>query len=225
MSSFKDEDQPRGLAKSLSETALNELDTKADLTYIAQPATDKAKQKRKKPEFPTNLYPPIEPNDSGMLDVGDGHSMYWEECGQKASSISGAIPAVIFLHGGPGGGCSPNSRRFFDPSVFRIVCVDQRGCGRSVPNAADDWEKSLYENNTAKLVSDMETIRKKLNIPQWYMVLGGSWGSTLALAYAEANPKSMKHIVLRGVFLFSPDEVGASERSERAMRTKTSNTP
>jgi len=202
-----DERQPRLRKCTFSETALSELETKADLSYVAQPATDKAKQKRKKPSFPTTLYPPIMPNVTGMLDVGDGHTIYWEESGQLASDTGPETPAALFLHGGPGGGCSEKSRRFFDPSFFRIVCLDQRGCGRSIPNAADDWEKSLFENNTDKLVNDLEKLRKFLNVSQWYVVLGGSWGSTLALAYAEAYPKSLKHLVLRGVFLFSPDEV------------------
>jgi len=194
---------------SFSETKLNELSQDqtrgADLSYVAQPASDKAKQKRVKPFFPTSLYPEIEPNSHGMLGVGDGHTIYYEECGQTTPEA----PVALFLHGGPGGGASMKSRQFFDPKFYRIIILDQRGCGRSTPNAADDWELSLFENNTQKLVSDLEKLRQHLSVEQFYVVLGGSWGSTLALAYAEAHPSSMKHLVLRGVFLFSPDEVDA----------------
>ena len=176
--------------------------TTSDFEYVAMPATDEALQKSDgSPQFPRTLYPPIEPYESGLLDVGDGHQVYWECSGNPSG------PAAVLLHGGPGGGCSPRSRRFFDPSHFRIVCLDQRGCGRSHPNAADDWKKSLLNNNTGKLVADLELIRKHCKVEKWEVVVGGSWGSTLALAYAEAHSGSMKSLVLRGIFLFSPGEV------------------
>ena len=126
-----------------------------------------------------------------------------------AFAVSGnrdGVPAV-FLHGGPGGGCSPRSRRFFDPAFYRIVIFDQRGSGKSVPNASDDLEASLVENNTPKLVADIERLRQHLGIDCWGLVLGGSWGSTLALAYAQAHADRCKALLLRGVFLFGPDEV------------------
>ena len=102
--------------------------------------------------YPVDLYPEIEPFTTGLLDVGSGHSIYYEQSGKEDG-----IPA-LFLHGGPGGGCNPRSRRFFDPAVYRIVCLDQRGCGRSKPNAADDWEAALVDNNTAALVADVEKL-------------------------------------------------------------------
>jgi proline iminopeptidase len=122
------------------------------------------------------------------------------------SGNANGVPCV-FLHGGPGAGCSPRCRRFFDPSFYRIVTLDQRGSGRSIPNAADDLAGSLLENNTSKLVGDVDTVRKHLKIRQWGLVLGGSWGSTLALAYAQAHPSRCSALVLRGVFLFLPEEV------------------
>lgn len=142
----------------------------------------------------TWLYPPIEPNRSGLLDVGDGHHLYWEESGNPHGK-----PAV-FLHGGPGGGSSPTMRRFFDPEKYRIVVFDQRGCGRSVPHA------SLAHNTTWALVDDCEKLRNHLGIDRW-LVYGGSWGSTLALAYAEAHPDRVTEIVLRGVFLLRRAEL------------------
>jgi proline iminopeptidase len=187
---------------SLTNSKLSTQRLATDCDYISLPATDEAMQKADgSPKFPVTLYDAIEPNASGLLPVGDGHQIYWEECGNPSG------PAAVFLHGGPGGGCSPRSRRFFDPSYYRIVCLDQRGCGRSHPNAADDWEASIFQNNTEKLVGDLEKLREFLKVEQWNLVVGGSWGSTLALAYAEAHPRSMENIVLRGVFLFSPDEV------------------
>ena len=116
------------------------------------------------------------------------------------------IPA-IFLHGGPGAGCDERSRRFFDPAVFRIVVFDQRGSGRSTPNAADDLAGSLVENTTPALVGDIERLREELKVERWGLVLGGSWGSTLALAYAQAHPERVRALLLRGVFTFCPDEV------------------
>ncbi len=140
------------------------------------------------------LYPPIEPYESGRLDVGDGHSLYWERCGTP-----GAKP-VVFLHGGPGAGCSPDHRRQFDPERYDILLFDQRGCGRSTPHA------SLEANTTWHLVADIERLREMVGAEQW-LVFGGSWGSTLALAYAQAHPERVVGCVLRGVFLGRPSEV------------------
>ncbi|GMH95737.1 hypothetical protein TL16_g13224 [Triparma laevis f. inornata] len=174
----------------------------ADTMYVSKPASDEGVQKDPpKDLYPEVLYPEIEPYNQGHLSVGDGHSVYYEQSGNPVG-----LPA-LFLHGGPGGGCGPRSRRFFDPSIYRIVCIDQRGCGRSLPNAGGDWEKSIYENNTGKLVEDLERLKEFLEVEKWRVVLGGSWGSTLTLSYAIAHPTSMSDLILRGVFLFSPEEV------------------
>ena len=134
------------------------------------------------------LYPPIEPFDRGMLPVDGGHSIYYEQSGNPAGK-----PAV-FVHGGPGGGGDVNARRFFDPAAYRIVVFDQRGAGRSKPHA------SLEANTTWHLVADMERLRERLGIERW-LVFGGSWGSTLALAYAQRHARSVSELVLRGIFL------------------------
>jgi proline iminopeptidase len=134
------------------------------------------------------LYPPIEPFRTGFLPVGDGHVLYFEESGNPAGK-----PAV-FLHGGPGGGTEERHRRFFDPAVYRIVVFDQRGCGKSTPAA------SLEANTTWHLVDDLERLRTHLGLERW-LVFGGSWGSTLALAYAETHPTHVTELVLRGIFL------------------------
>jgi len=150
------------------------------------------------------LYPPIEPYETGRLDVGDGHSLYWERCGTR-----GAKP-VVMLHGGPGAGCSPDHRRQFDPERYDILLFDQRGCGRSIPYA------SLEANTTWHLVEDIERLRETVGIEKW-MVFGGSWGSTLALAYAQTHPGRVTELVLRGIFTFRQTELdwlyryGASE--------------
>jgi len=133
-------------------------------------------------------YPPIEPYDTGFLAVGDGHEVYYEQSGNPRGK-----PA-LFVHGGPGGGGDVNARRFFDPTRYRIVVFDQRGSGRSRPHA------SLEANTTWHLVADMERLRGHLGIDRW-LVFGGSWGSTLALAYAETHPRSVSELVLRGIFL------------------------
>ncbi len=134
------------------------------------------------------LYPPIEPLETGRLALDDRHVMYWEVCGNPAGR-----PAV-FLHGGPGAGLAPDHRRFFDPAHYRIVLYDQRGAGRSTPLGA------LQDNTTQHLIADIETLREELAIERW-LVFGGSWGSTLALAYAEAHPERVSALVLRGIFL------------------------
>ncbi|WP_158902291.1 prolyl aminopeptidase [Burkholderia sp. L27(2015)] len=133
------------------------------------------------------MYPPIEPYDHGFLDTGDGHRVYWELCGNPNGR-----PAV-FLHGGPGGGCSPEHRRLFDPARYCIMLFDQRGCGRSTPHA------SLDNNTTWNLVADMEKLRQMIGVEQW-LVFGGSWGSSLALAYAETHPARVSALIVRGIF-------------------------
>ncbi len=140
------------------------------------------------------LYPPIEPSASGHLAVDARHRIYWETCGNPNGV------AVVFLHGGPGSGCTANHRRFFDPQYYRIVLLDQRGAGRSTPHA------ELLDNSTQHLVADLEQLREHLGINQW-VVFGGSWGSTLALAYAQAHPARCLGLVLRGVFLGRATEV------------------
>lgn len=140
------------------------------------------------------LYPEIEPFDSGHLDVGDGHRVYWERVGR-----AGGKPA-IFLHGGPGGGCSPESRRLFDPERYDVLLFDQRGCGRSVPHA------SLDANTTWHLVADIERLRVMMGVERW-LVLGGSWGATLALAYAQHHPQHVSELIVRGVFTLRKCEV------------------
>ncbi len=141
-----------------------------------------------------DLFPEIPFRRSGFLDVGDGHRMYWEESGNPSG-----LP-VVFLHGGPGSGTSPAQRRFFDPRAYRIVLFDQRGAGRSTPHASVD------ANTTGHLVDDIELLREHLQVDRW-LVFGGSWGSTLALAYGQAHPDRCQGFVLRGIFLGRPSEV------------------
>ncbi|MEU2254384.1 prolyl aminopeptidase [Nocardia xishanensis] len=144
------------------------------------------------------LYPPIEPYDSGLLDVGEGQSVYWEVSGNPDGK------PVVFLHGGPGGGTAPFHRQFFDPSAYRIVLFDQRGCGRSTPHIADGAD--LAHNTTWHLVADIEALREHLGVDRW-QVFGGSWGSTLALAYAQKHPERVTELVLRGIFLLRRKEI------------------
>ncbi len=141
-----------------------------------------------------DLYPSLDPYDSGLLDVGHGHRVYWEQCGNP-----GGKPVVV-LHGGPGGGTSPTMRRFLDPASWRIVLFDQRGCGQSTPHAC------LDHNTTWDLVADMERLREYLGIPAW-MLFGGSWGSTLALAYAQLHAAKVTGLVLRGIFTLRRQEL------------------
>jgi proline iminopeptidase len=145
-------------------------------------------------------YPAIEPYDSGMLEVSDGHRVYWESCGNRNGK-----PA-LYLHGGPGSGCSPSSRTFFNPKVYRIVLFDQRGCGRSAP-LANEPDADLRTNTTAKLISDIEQLRQLLNVDGWTTLLGMSWGTTLALAYAQAHPRRVNALVLALVTTTSRREV------------------
>ena len=141
-----------------------------------------------------DLYPPIEPYDSGELALDARHTMAWEQVGSSAG-----IP-VVFLHGGPGSGSSPVHRRFFDPAHYRVVVYDQRGAGRSTPLG------ELADNTTAHLIADLERLRAHLGIARW-MVFGVSWGSTLALAYAQSHPAAVSALVLRGIFLCRPSEI------------------
>jgi proline iminopeptidase len=136
----------------------------------------------------TELYPSIVPYNHGMLKVSDIHTIYYEEVGNPKGQ-----PAVV-LHGGPGAGCNPDMRRFFDPEYYRIILFDQRACGRSTPSAV------LEENDTWNIVEDIEKLRKHLGIDKW-LVFGGSWGSTLALSYSQKHPDQVTHLVLRGIFL------------------------
>lgn len=145
------------------------------------------------------LYPEIEPYDSGMLDVGDGQQVYWETSGNPEGK------PVVFLHGGPGGGSTPSHRRLFDPERYRIVLLDQRNCGRSLPHASDP-DADLSANTTWNLVSDLEKLREHLEIERW-QVFGGSWGSALALAYAETHPERVTELIVRGIFTLRPAEL------------------
>ena len=144
--------------------------------------------------IPQTLYPEIQPYQCGLLPVSETHQIYYEQCGNPAGQ------PVVFLHGGPGSGCNPNQRRFFDPAHYRIILLDQRGCGRSKPQGC------IEQNTTHDLVADLETLRLSLHIDSW-LVFGGSWGSTLALAYALAHPQRVDGLILRGIFLSRPQEL------------------
>jgi proline iminopeptidase len=143
---------------------------------------------------PFNLFPELPVFNSNMLNVSQKHAIYYEECGNPQGY------PVVFLHGGPGSGCNPTQRRFFDPNFYRIILLDQRGCGRSTPAGCTD------ENNIDALVNDIEALKEHLNISKW-LVFGGSWGSTLALAYAIAHPSSVTGLILRGIFLSRQSEL------------------
>ncbi|MEO6827655.1 MAG: prolyl aminopeptidase [Microbacteriaceae bacterium] len=145
------------------------------------------------------FYPEIEPYDSGLLDVGDGQQVYWETCGNPAGK------PVVFLHGGPGAGISPEHRRLFDPARYRIVLFDQRGCGNSLPHASAP-DADLATNTTWHLVADIERLREHLGVESW-QVFGGSWGSTLALAYAQTHPQRVTELILRGIFTLRKAEL------------------
>ena len=144
------------------------------------------------------FYPALDAHDDGMLDVGDGHHVYWEVSGNPRGK------PVVFLHGGPGSGTSPLHRRFFDPAAYRIVLFDQRGCGRSTPHVATADPDE--HNTTWHLVADMEALREHLGIERWQL-FGGSWGATLALAYAQKHPDRVTEVILRGVFLLRRSEL------------------
>jgi proline iminopeptidase len=147
----------------------------------------------------TERFPPIEPYETGFLDVGDGHRIYWETCGNPDGK-----PAVV-IHGGPGSGCGPGMRRYFDPDRYRIVLFDQRNCGRSTPHASADTI-DLSTNTTAHLIADMETLREHLGIDKW-LLWGGSWGSILGIVYAETHPERVSEIVMMSVVAGSNEEV------------------
>ena len=155
------------------------------------------------------LYPEIEPYRHSFLEC-DGHQLYFECSGNSRGRNA------LFLHGGPGGGTSPRSRRFFDPKRYNIVLMDQRGAGKSIPNVSDDFERALYNNTTSYLVEDIERLRIHLNIDKWDIILGGSWGSTLALAYAQTHPSKVEQLLLRGIFTFLPDEVNSLFQNGRS---------
>ncbi|OWT74708.1 MULTISPECIES: prolyl aminopeptidase [unclassified Achromobacter] len=141
------------------------------------------------------LFPPIDPYAHGYLETGDGHQIYWEQCGNPQGK------PVVFLHGGPGSGCSPVHRQLFDPSRYNVLLFDQRGCGRSQPHA------SLENNTTWHLVEDIERLRKDvMGVDQW-LVFGGSWGSTLALAYGQTHPSRVAAMILRGIFTIRKSEI------------------
>jgi proline iminopeptidase len=141
-----------------------------------------------------DLYPPIEPYRSGYLPVDGLHALYWEECGSP-----NGVP-IVFLHGGPGAGASPTHRRFFDPARFRIIVFDQRGSGRSTPLG------EIRDNDLPHLIADLEALRNHLGVERWH-VFGGSWGSTLAIAYAQAHPEPVLSLTLRGIFLLTAAEI------------------
>lgn len=141
-----------------------------------------------------DLYPEIEPYDTGELQVDDTHTLYFEQCGDPHGE------PVLFIHGGPGAGCSARDRRFFDPAFFRVILIDQRGSGRSVPVG------ELKDNSTDYLIRDFERLREQLGIDTWH-VFGGSWGSTLGLYYAQLHPKRCRSLVLRGIWLFREEDL------------------
>ena len=147
----------------------------------------------------STLYPEIEPYAHGMLDVGDGNLVYWETCGSPAGK-----PAIV-LHGGPGSGCTPGWRRYFDPAAYRIVLFDQRGCGRSTPHVSDS-RVDLATDTTHHLLADIERLRRHLDIERW-LVFGGSWGSTLGLAYAETHRERVSEVVIFSVVTTTHREV------------------
>jgi proline iminopeptidase len=150
------------------------------------------------------LYPEIEPYDHGMLDVGDGNRVHWEVCGNPRGK-----PAVV-LHGGPGSGCDANSARYFAPAAYRIVLLDQRGCGRSTPHASA-YETDMSVNTTAHLIADLELLRTHLGIERW-LVWGVSWGSVLGLRYAQTHPEAVSELVLTGVATAASGEVALLTR-------------
>ena len=165
--------------------------------------------KRSDPRMDDGLFPEIDPYETAFLER-EGHRLYYELSGQADG------PTALFLHGGPGGGTSPRSRRFFNPDNYRIVLLDQRGAGKSIPNVSEDYDAALRDNTTSHLVADIEALRRALNVDRWQLILGGSWGSTLALAYAQAHPDRVQQLLLRGIFTFLPDEVDTLFQDGRA---------
>src|SRR3982074_2739588 len=157
----------------------------------------------------TEPYPPIEPEDHGLLDVGDGKLVYWGGGGNPDGR------AAIVVHGGPGSGCGPGSRRYFDPERYRVVLFDQRGCGRSSPHASDP-DTDMHVNTTEHLLADMERLREHLRLERW-LLYGGSWGSTLILAYAERHPERVSEIVIRGATTSKRSEIDWLHRGCRPL--------
>lgn len=180
--------------KSSRRSSRNQGADKQQRNHARHAVLAKRKRGARMPKGWRTLYPAIEPYRTGYLRVSDVHELYFEECGNPNGK-----PA-LFLHGGPGAGCNVRARRFFDPDAYRIVLFDQRGCGRSRPHA------SLEDNTTWHLVADIERLREHLGIERW-LVFGGSWGSTLALAYAQKHPERVSEIVLRGIFMLTPFEL------------------
>ncbi len=156
-----------------------------------------------------DLFPPLEPSRTGFLDVDPPHRIYWEECGNPNGT------PILFLHGGPGAGCSPAHRTFFDPAHYRIFLFDQRGAGQSTPHG------ELSHNTTTHLIADIERLRTLWGIETWH-VFGGSWGSTLALAYAEAHPERVSALILRGIFLLRRFEIDWFMKGLRIMHPAAS---
>ena len=148
------------------------------------------------------LYPATAPYKTDYLNV-NGHQIYYEISGNPDG------PTALFLHGGPGGGTSARDRRFFNPEHYRVVLMDQRGSGKTIPNACNDYEAALFNNSTQYLIEDIEQLREELSLDHWQLILGGSWGTTLAIAYAEQHPDKCKQILLRGIFTALPDEIDA----------------
>jgi proline iminopeptidase len=160
---------------------------------------EKTAARRRTVELMQGRFPAIEPYDSGMLDVSDGHRLYWECCGNPDGQ------AALYLHGGPGSGCTPSQRRLFDPDAYRIILFDQRGCGRSRP-LADEHNADLTTNTTPHLIADIERLRRHHGVERW-TILGISWGTTLGLAYAQAHPERVRALVLALVTTTSRREV------------------
>ncbi|MBB6094268.1 proline iminopeptidase [Povalibacter uvarum] len=180
--------------RKASRRTVRKTGTSKQRSHARNAVLTKRKRPARAPAGRRGLYPAIEPYKTGYLRVSDVHEIYYEECGNPKGK-----PA-IFVHGGPGAGCDKRARSFFDPEAYRIILFDQRGCGRSKPRA------SLVDNTTWHLVSDMEALREKLGIERW-LVFGGSWGSTLGLAYAQAHPERVTELVLRGIFMLTQFEL------------------
>ncbi|CAL9128410.1 proline iminopeptidase [Musa troglodytarum] len=178
--------RPPGTYRSLCCTENSSSSTLQQYSYM--------ESSKESQEYNSNLYPHIEPYSTGFLKVSDIHTLYWEQSGNPNGH------PVVFLHGGPGAGTSASNRRFFDPDFYRIILFDQRGAGKSTPHAC------LEENTTWDLVDDIEKLREHLEIPEW-QVFGGSWGSTLALAYSQSHPDKVTGIILRGIFLLRKKEL------------------
>lgn len=171
----------------------------AERGYVLSADANATVPARRAETFETAVYPTIEPYETGMLPAGEGHRLYWEQSGNPHGK------PVVFLHGGPGAGVSPMHRRFFDPDRYRIILFDQRGCGRSIPHASEP-NADLSHNTTWHAVADIDLLRRNLGIDSW-QVFGGSWGSALALAYAETHAHAVSELVLRGVFTLRSHEL------------------